>query len=522
MGNAARAVAAEMALYPPGGKSSRCRATAIAAGLVILLLCLIRVIYFFRAPDALLIGVIPDDAFYYIQLARHRIADGFWSFDGTAPATGFHLLYGYFLFALFKIFPNLTWRAAFFLIGILASVSMALAAYITAHSAGKLFGARSIPLAIAPYLTFMVLSQSSCMMESWLVMFFSALTIAATMENKDPGIKQTIGLVAIGAFGSLARSDYGMLPGFLFLSFAAASPFLGRTYLKRTALLLAGAVIGVAVLLLHNLITTGHLFQASAEIKLFWSSVSGNSFAAPVSLVKRITLDALLIAGAFTLLHLPWSIKYPPSFARSLPALALAAGCVLTIAGYIFFYRYDSAALLRWYCANFVAPIGITLAAAGYFLFNRLALTAGAITVAVYGSTALPSLLVVPWPHQDGMMKAGIFLKTQPSQTIYAAWNAGIISYFSGRDVINIDGLTNDDAVPYIVTNRLYDYLKIRKINTIVDWNVMMTEPLRRREGGYMDSRFDRCVHSTGTIAPDAPEFNQTKLQLFKIDPACG
>ena len=38
--------------------------------------------------DALVQGVVPDDAFYYFEIARRVWADGRITFDGTTPATG--------------------------------------------------------------------------------------------------------------------------------------------------------------------------------------------------------------------------------------------------------------------------------------------------------------------------------------------------------------------------------------------------------------------------------------------------
>jgi hypothetical protein len=42
-----------------------------------------------------LIGFVPDDAFYELQIGRHFLATGKWLFDGSlTTTTGFHLLNG--------------------------------------------------------------------------------------------------------------------------------------------------------------------------------------------------------------------------------------------------------------------------------------------------------------------------------------------------------------------------------------------------------------------------------------------
>ena len=92
-----------------------------AAGILVCILSLCRVFYFNFSSVKNLIGTIPDDAFYYIQMATHRAKDGFWSFDGTHPASGFHLLYGYLLYFITSIFGAIDWKILSLSIGIFSS-----------------------------------------------------------------------------------------------------------------------------------------------------------------------------------------------------------------------------------------------------------------------------------------------------------------------------------------------------------------------------------------------------------------
>ena len=52
-------------------------------------LLLVRSFYFYTTPDSILVGVIPDDAFYYLQLAKNRALLGFWSLTGLLPLLDF-------------------------------------------------------------------------------------------------------------------------------------------------------------------------------------------------------------------------------------------------------------------------------------------------------------------------------------------------------------------------------------------------------------------------------------------------
>jgi hypothetical protein len=131
------------------------------------------------------------------------------------------------------------------------------------------------------------------------------------------------------------------------------------------------------------------------------------------------------------------------------------------------------------------------------------------------------SLFAVPFPHQAGMMKAGLFLKQHPAPVIYASWNAGIISYFSGLRLVNIDGITNDEVLPYIKSNTLFDYIRSRNIRYLIDYEETLTNRARRMRGGYLDRRMDQCVHALDAIDGDAPKWLESRVKVFEILPGC-
>ena len=85
--------------------------------LIIFLLFFTRIIYFFNQADSELITIIPDDACYYIQIAKNFSINGQWSLDGLTKTSGFHLLYALLLFLIFEIFPSITWQILYLIIG---------------------------------------------------------------------------------------------------------------------------------------------------------------------------------------------------------------------------------------------------------------------------------------------------------------------------------------------------------------------------------------------------------------------
>lgn len=516
------------------------RCASALAGLVIFILMISRVIYFYLSPDDILISILPDDSFYYIQLARHRVSDGFWTFDGTATATGFHLLYGYFLVFIYTIFGDIDWHTLFLLIGFLSSIAISLSAYFVSRAVEAAFDSRVIPIAIAPFLTSAAIIQSTSMMESWMVVFFASLTIYKHAKDEDATALSNAGLLAIGILGSLSRSDYGMLPGILFIT-ALITSSNKKFALNNSFFILSGAIIGVAISLLHNYYISGYLTQASAQTKLYWSSLLGHSIFVPIDLFKSVALPAfpssvahlvapsivtLIKLGAaailIRLIFVTWQARHTRFSNLPRSTLSIVFGSALTVACYIVFYKFNSASLQNWYAANFLVPVSFVLAALVFFLFKgRWAFIVSIVGLTCYAISIPTHIFSTLYPHQAGMLQAGAFLKSQDNIHTYGSWNAGIISYFSGKNVINLDGLTNDDVLPYIKSNHLLDYIKYRRIDRLVDYEEMISSHPPRLRGGYSEARIDRCIVALHSIDGSAPKWCNTRLKIFIVKDAC-
>lgn len=508
------------------------RWTSIVAGLSIFIGTVFRVLFFYNSSDAELIGVIPDDAFYYIQMARHRVSEGVWTFDGITVTTGFHFLYGYILVFIYSIFGDIDWRHLFLIIGGFASFFMGLSAYFVARIAENFFGKSSILLAVSPFFTFTAFIQSTAMMESWLVLFFSASSLYFATQDKDFSVLSAIGLFLLGLLGSLSRSDFGLLIGTVFSIYLISFPWFKSKSLKRSAIVLLGATTGVCIILLQNFYISGHFSQGSAQVKLYWSSMEGHSVLPIIFLIgsvflpffsilnKSIQIVILLLFPALLVYSSYKFIKSKNRF-RYTPSLILAFSCFFTVIGYVFFYRFNSHGINVWYSSNLIVPIGIVLAALGVFLFRKKRLLIPAVLIlSGYLYVGKAKFLSGRWPHQIGMLKAGLFLKDKKFTKV-GAWNAGIISYFSRTSVINIDGLANDEVFSFIRKNSLFDYLKSNNINYLIDYEEMLKNKEYRKRGGYFDERMDRCLRSLYPVDAGSPKWNESELKLFEFISDC-
>jgi hypothetical protein len=185
------------------------------------------------------------------------------------------------------------------------------------------------------------------------------------------------------------------------------------------------------------------------------------------------------------------------------------------------FYGYNSGALQIWYSANFAAPLAILIAATFHFLFGRRALIPVFPLFIVYLISGSKSIFSIPWPQQVGMMNAGLYIRALEGGEKFAAWNAGIVSYFSEKPLVNIDGLTNDEVLPYIKNNKLMDYLKVNNIDYIVDNKVMIDSKNLRIRGGYDDERVFRCLIPVRAIDGISSHMIGSAIILFKVDSDC-
>jgi hypothetical protein len=501
--------------------------------IIVFLILATRVLYFSFSADRTLIGVIPDDAFYYFEMAKNRYLFGFWSFDLISTATGFHLLYGYLLFCFFSLFGVLDWHVLFMLIGTLSALSISFSAYLVGRVVKSYFGISSVPVSMALFVTPISISLTTNLMESWLILPLSAATIYLISSQEKLTKFNALLIFLIGIFGSLARSDYGMLPGALVGVFLISYIFTkqGKQHIKRAFLILSGSIVGVLMVLLHNLITANNLFQSSAKIKLLWSSVNGHSFAPPLDLISHIftlpffqvySLNLKIAFAGLCLFFLILNLKKKKSDnLEYCNKFLIFFGCLFTVIGYIFFYRNNSMSLQTWYSANFIPPLAICTA----FVFNK-----------VYGAyTLIPSLAAfilfiaigttnifnVPYAHQAGMYQSALYLRNLSGDHFYGSWNAGILRFFSGKRIVNIDGLANDDVYDYIKSNDLFQYLKLKNIEYIADYKAAILNEGFRKKGGYNDPEFLECLNEILPIDGESPNFDGTRFTLFKIQLPC-
>lgn len=503
------------------------------------------------APETTQAQYTPDDGYYYLGLARNFVRFGEWTFDGGVSLTsGFHLMQAYLLAALYKFAqpaPEVFVRLG---LGMSALVTM-----IAVLFAWRLCLRKSDPLFLVVF-TILITAKSflfnSVSVTEWsLVILIAGFYCAYFSDARRGGGNLPIPF-ALGLLGSLARSDFGLLPFSIFIAALFVTRRIEKTSLTREAFAgFTGAALGVGIVFIHNFVTTGAFIQSSALMKSYWSQFAAQKFYSAASLGLQILgmdlgfadfersiflLFALMISGPALLIliskisgqnTLPAALfKLDPH--RPIRERILTLASALCLAGYTVLYA-SSGVVQNWYTGNLTLPVSILVLAGARYLERRILREYQFTTIwlslfaLVSLGVQIPSLYppgggTSPWPHQQFMLEAGRYLAQNPAYGYVGSWNSGIPGYYQGgAGVVNIDGLVNNDIYPYAVSDDLPAYLREKNIRYILDYENMFHPPFPER-GGYDDAEFLERLTPIREFGHG--EFIEFKfLRLYRIDP---
>lgn len=480
------------------------------------------------SDESLRVQFMPDDAYYYLQLSKSFASLGRWTFDsGVSLTSGFHPLLAYFLALLYKIFTPGVETFVFYsmMLSVFLSVLTAFLIWLEVIRDGHVISL--IVFSILVGAQGFVFNSVSGM--EWSLVVFLGTLYCITFLRADTPRSGTV-LFLLGGLLSLARTDSGLLPLSIFLASVLVTKRMAHPLVRLSAAGLTGSVLAVGMTFLHNFVLTGEMIQSSAKIKLWWSrfdpyrvNILARTLGVDIYLPNgRGYLPALNLTfgliGLCTLVIIwRWSEltqKYPRTFALFLSSLFCAG---------LYPVLYLQAGVIQnWYTANLQIPTFVILSGVLWYLqaHRRLNPAMLLLIASLTGFHLLVNILSIyppaahaPWPHQQSMLAAGRYLHSHPLDGKVGAWNAGIIGYYEGGHVINLDGLVNNDVIPYIVQNQLPAYLEKTGIAYVIDFEPMFTVYPQR--GGYDDPSFLQSLQPVMQF--DQGQFHWRNLILYKI-----
>lgn len=501
----------------------------------------------YRQGEAGMVQYMPDDGFYYLIVARNFAHSGIWSFDGNiSTTTGFHPLFAYLLAGIRRLTSS---HSMHFWASITVYIALVLGAAAMLFTAlVKVTSAQNALVIMSMIITSYNWKVNSFALMEWplVIIFASALILAVITGYEKTSARLLLVAFISGLLGSLSRTDFGLLPASLAM-FALVSS-LGRRswqglFIPITAL--AGATTGVVTALAHNYYLSGRIVQGSALMKSHWSSMlPPNPLPTLINITCLFGISPHTLANgvqAFLPHYQPERLPDPLEHAiylsissgvskPSLTALAVilfAVGFLIylglstfalvlkrpngslqnyvllsstgVIIGYIVLYGWVAReGVFSWYTANLLVPVALVV---GIVVSNSRAklLLLSSMAIMIIQHAYFISANHPPYPWQKDFARMGKYI--QLAEFIdgpVAAFNAGITSYFSYPvQVVNVDGLMNDDVYSYVVNDRLWEYLDAIGIRYIADYTASIdgTEPdWLRRSGFTVASRGGRCV----------------------------
>jgi hypothetical protein len=368
-------------------------------------------------------GLTDDDAWFYSRIAYELGTTGRPTFDGIHPTSGFHLLWGGLLglssaaVGLFSLNPEVHLYA-----------HEAVYVFIALLVAGSFARRRSDRFSL-----FALTIVSTMLMETLLVGALLLAFLRLSNDDDTRPARRRLALVAL-ALVPLARIDAAVIP------LALAAILLAARRQREAVWIVAAVALGTIVQVALMLAIFGHPFSVSSMIKTTIALPAVGTLVANVRGPESLSPGFVLRALIFLILAVAVFARPVRHHARHLRHLGIAVGvCLFTlvhlVAHRIPFWCYLPAYMVLFYLASQEDRRD---------LLRRWTVLAIPALLAVF----LVDKLLDVQRHRPVVRGARDFVTklaevVPPDGRIYQVDGAGFVGFFSGRHVINGDGLVN-------------------------------------------------------------------------------
>ncbi len=443
-----------------------------------------------------------EDCFYYLRVARSLVDGNGSTFDGIHSTNGYHPLWLALSILFVWPFAPGSETPAHLLLSACA-VLHTLTAFLI-YKIVNLGGNRMVAIlaALTWLFNYNVAGVAMCGLETALFAFFLAATVYFYLpRRRDLRASQSISVGALIGLTALSRFDGALLGVAL-----AADQFFYALLRKERPGRIAERVIpmslvGAAMMLpwiAWSYSVSGVVLPNSHRAVNFWYSpediLKGGVFK---GLVSIITSHAPAIAKIYG--FAPFSSVSLLAFAVFLIILFMGREKRAVGFPFILFVIYPLAHSFYYACYfrpynRYLYPAHMliftgAMASIGCWLLanrNRRFVRAIGLVVAALAAVNMGMASVNTW--RDGTASVNthslhwtmfnealpwIRENVQPHEKV-GAFNSGIYGYFSGRTVVNLDGVMNDSVIPALEERRLIPYLYSEHITYVIDWELTL------------------------------------------------
>lgn len=152
--------------------------------------------------------------------------------------------------------------------------------------------------------------------------------------------------------------------------------------------------------------------------------------------------------------------------------IAVGLGVIVLHVSYRWYPRY-------WYFNQLIVLLSLVFGLGISLLKNRYRIVLIVSIVILNLALSIKLLYGGVYPHQIEFLKAADWVKQNVGQERVGVFNAGIVSYFSEKTVINLDGAINTNAYHALKEKDLTGYIKEQKLDYIIDYQPVMGEMYR-------------------------------------------
>jgi hypothetical protein len=473
-------------------------------------------------PVYTLVGVVPDDAFYYLTISRNLANTGVSTFDGENLASGFHPAWMMLETTVARWLPD---KIA--LLRVMVAVSLLLHAtagwllYLCLRRAvGNTAAAAAVGVWMFGRLPLLVASFA---LESSLYCVAFLLGYLLYLQRIEPYLRErsatnqdrmpTRNLLLFGA--ALGLCVWARTEAIVLVACAAAWLAVAalrrdglaaslREACRRGALTTAAAFVAFTPWLLFSLHSFGTIRQASGVMKTLWRQDE----IAKLGVGERVLEDGGRL-GQWLAYVMPWAwssktllsaavamlwvglflaaavhVKRCPADARQtvVRALRSVAYPLLHVLAAGVVYSTCFTDVQCWYLALPCLEVYLAIVVVGGAICRveadrqrvqswtkralAVALVFTALGLVRYGLTFQKGF----WAWQrDVYASLGRVAELTPAEAKIGCFNAGVPSYFGQRRVVNLDGLVNDAVVPYWRSKTFSRYLADAEIAFVFD-----------------------------------------------------
>lgn len=506
--------------------------------------------------EKLLSAFLVDDSFYYFKPASNLAMGLGPTFDGEHLANGYHPLWMGISAAIYYLFPG----DRILPIHIILTLSVLFffgSAFFCWKIISRLVADRSarIILILSYALNPWNVSNTLNGLETPLALFMlSALfwILLGILDGRN-NISDFLMLGAVGGLAVLARLDHGLFLAAIFLYFV----FSGKFSWKSVSAFFLPAFLLAAPWFMYNYLYFGSPIPASG---LSYTMINYRLWFYKDRSAIQVVLWSLynfLGTVAFTLRTIGLPNYYSgydlwKSF-LSLSAIFLPVMSAVTYfyvvrknqfleylrkimssgewkALVIFFAAYSGLVIVHggirwsareWYFASFSFLVSISLA----LFIGGIHLSDYRRRILIFFALLLGLSFFISWGNvftqygsQREMYNTAMWVRDNlPEDARIAAFNSGILGYFSDHYVMNSDGLINNSAFEAMKRNRLWDLFKKERIDYIVDYEITLTYRFKTFLGIENPLANVKRIELPATSGPSFKGYGGSSEGVFRI-----